>query len=315
MDEFALIARFFSRPPRNPQVALSIGDDAALLDISGRLAITTDTLLVGVHFADGALARDIGHKALAVNLSDLAAMGARPRFFLLNLSLPAADESWLAGFSAGLFALADAHGVDLVGGDTVRGPLGVTITALGELPAGRGLTRRGARAGDHIYVTGRLGDAALGFAYRQGRVQLAGAWRDELCARLDRPAPRVDEGCALLQIASAAIDISDGLAADLGHMMEASGTGAEVDLRHLPVADAYGACFPVVGWEAALSFGDDYELCFTVPPERREALERVSAGFASGIRHIGEVVAAPGVRWFEGGRAYVPAGRGFNHFG
>ena len=315
MDEFGLIDRFFRRPPRNPQVAVSIGDDAAVLDVGGRLAITTDTLLAGVHFANGARAFDVGYKALAVNLSDLAAMGARPRFFLLNLSVPAATETWLADFSAGLFALADAQGVDLIGGDTVRGPLGVTITALGELPPGAGLTRAGARPGDRIYVTGRLGCAALGFYYRQGRLDVPPMFRDDVLARLDRPTPRCQEGMALLPFASAAIDVSDGLAADLGHMMEASGTGAEIDLARLPLSAAYAACFSAVGWDAALGFGDDYELCFALPQEHVMAFEAVSCAFACGVRHVGDVVATPGVRWFDKGRPYVPLRRGFNHFG
>ncbi|MDA8389876.1 MAG: thiamine-phosphate kinase [Gammaproteobacteria bacterium] len=315
MDEFTLIDHFFERAPRNPQVALSVGDDAALLDISGRLAVTTDTLLAGVHFPHGARAFDVGYKALAVNLSDLAAMGARPRFFLLNLSVPAATEAWLADFSAGLFALADVHGVDLIGGDTVRGPLGVTITALGELPPGTGLTRGGAQAGDRIYVTGHLGEAALGFSHRQGRLDVPPGFREDILARLDRPVPRCREGMALLPLASAAIDISDGLAADLAHMMEASGTGAEIDLGRLPLSAAYAACFAAAGWDLALAFGDDYELCFTLPRQRVGAFEALRPAFACGVHHIGDVVATPGVRWSDKGEPYEPARRGFNHFG
>ncbi len=317
MDEFGLIEHYFKRPPRQTEVVLGVGDDAALLAVQGaarQLAVTTDTLIEGVHFASGAAGCDVGYKALAVNVSDLAAMGARPLAFLLNLSLPKADAAWLADFRDGLFALADAVGLDLIGGDTVRGPLAITITALGTVAPGEALTRRGARAGDRIYVSGLLGEAALGFLARSGRVSLPPSMQAPLFARLDRPLPRIAEGQALLGIASAAIDISDGLLADLGHILQASGVGATLDLRRLPVSDAYVAALATVGYDPALVFGDDYELCFTVPPERVPALAGIATRFACGFHDIGGIVAGAGCVVRDGEGLYVPARAGYNHF-
>ncbi|MHB1565311.1 MAG: thiamine-phosphate kinase [Acidiferrobacter sp.] len=315
MDEFALITRFFQRPPRSARVAVGIGDDAALIDPGpGRLAVTTDTLVAGVHFLADAEGYDVGYKALAVNLSDLAAMGARPCYFLLNLAVPVVDEAWLEGFSRGLWALADPLAIDLIGGDTVRGPLSITITAIGELPADGGLRRDGAHVGDHIYVTGYVGDAALGFYSRSGRITLPEALRAGVCERLNRPAPRVAEGLALQGIASAAIDISDGLVADLNHVLVASGVGADIDLRRLPLSAAYDRCFPMLGFDPALTFGDDYELCFTLPPDRLPAVHRLMPHFSCGVQHIGDVTTVPGLRLHGDRGLYEPARGGFNHF-
>jgi thiamine-monophosphate kinase len=317
VDEFGLIEEFFTRPAHRAEVVLGIGDDAALLALAGAadtLAVTTDTLIEGVHFPRSAPAFDVGYKALAVNVSDLAAMGARPLAFLLNLALPAADAEWLAGFRDGLFTLADAVGLDLIGGDTVRGPLAVTITALGTVAPGAALRRDGARPGDRVYVSGLLGEAALGFLLRGGRLPLPSQFQESVLARLDRPWPRIHEGQALVGIASAAIDISDGLVADLGHILKASGVGARLDIRRLPLSDAYAAARPAVGYDPALVFGDDYELCFTVPPARVQALAGLASRLPCGVRDIGEIVAGAGLTLHDGEGVYTPSRAGYNHF-
>lgn len=316
MDEFGLIETFFKRPPRSPRVLLGVGDDAALVEgTAGHTYVfTTDTLISGVHFPDKAPGFDVGYKALAVNVSDLAAMGARPFALLLNLSLPAIDETWLGRFRDGLFSLSDRLGMDVIGGDTVRGPLSVTITALGELPTGEALRRDGARVGDQIYVSGFLGEAALGFLARAGQVVVPEEFVSRVVARLDRPQPRSAEGQALRTIASAAIDLSDGLIADLGHILKASGVGAHIDLRRLPVSDAYDAVFSAIGYDPALGFGDDYELCFTVPPERLTAFHRILPRFGCGFHYIGDIVAGDSLILHTETGVYVPKARGFNHF-
>lgn len=317
MDEFGLIEEFFTRPARRAEVVLGIGDDAALLALAGAtstLAVTTDTLVEGVHFRPSAQSFDVGYKALAVNVSDLAAMGARPLAFLLSLAVPMADRTWLAGFRDGLFTLADAVGLDLIGGDTVRGPLAVTITALGSVAPGAALRRDGARPGDRVYVSGLLGEAALGFLLRAGRLSLPSKFHESVLTRLDRPWPRIHEGQALIGIASAAIDISDGLVADLGHILKASGVGAELDLRRLPLSEAYDAAFATVGYDPAIAFGDDYELCFTVPPERVQALAGIAPHPPCGFHYIGDIVAGAGLTLRDGQGVYTPAQAGYNHF-
>ncbi len=318
MDEFTLIDRYFTRHGRRrPDVLLGIGDDAALCRVPEgmSLVVTTDMLVEGVHFPPATEAEAVGHKALAVNLSDLAAMGADPAWFTLALSLPHPDEHWLEGFTHGLFALADRSNCELVGGDTVRGPRTVTIQALGTVPEGQALGRRGAAAGDRIYVTGTLGDAALGLAALRGKFDPGVDRAEFFRSRLDRPEPRLEAGRALRGIASAAIDISDGLIADLGHILSASGVGARVRLDHIPLSPAYDAMRPVTGWDAALSGGDDYELCFTVPAARVSELERVAGNWAYGARSIGEIVAQPGLYVEDAdGREYRPRHSGHNHF-
>lgn len=317
LSEFDLIERYFRHcGVKREDVCLGVGDDAAVLECppGQRLVAAMDTLVDGVHFPHGAPPTSIGHRALAVNLSDLAAMGARPCYFLLNLAVPVVDEAWLEGFSRGLWALADPLALDLIGGDTVRGPLSVTITAIGELPANGGLRRDGAHVGDHIYVTGYVGDAALGFYARSGRITLPEALRVGVCERLNRPVPRVAEGLALQGLASAAIDISDGLVADLHHVLVASGVGADINLRRLPLSAAYDHCFPMLGFDPALTFGDDYELCFTLPPDRLSAVHRLMPHFSCGLQHIGDVTAVPGLRLHGDHGLYEPARGGFNHF-
>lgn len=316
MDEFGLIETFFQRRSQGPRVLLGIGDDAALIEgpPGHAYVLTTDTLVAGVHFPDGAPGFDVGYKALAVNVSDLAAMGARPLGFLLNLTLPTVDEAWLAGFRDGLSALSEGLAMDLIGGDTVRGPMAVTITAIGEVPQGEALRRDGARVGDQIYVSGFLGEAALGFLARSGQVVVPEEFLADVVTRLDRPRPRIAEGQALRSLASAAIDLSDGLVADLAHILKASGVGAEIDLRHLPVSDAYDAVLSTLGYDPALGFGDDYELCFTVPPERLTAFHRILPRFSCGFHYIGDIVAGDSLVLRTETGVYVPKALGFNHF-
>ena len=280
MDEFELIRRYFGQltPPRD-DVALGIGDDAALLKPprGHEVVVTTDTLVAGRHFPDDTDPQAIGWKALAVNLSDLAAMGAEPRWFTLALTLRMADPDWLAGFAAGLGALAREAGVALVGGDTTQGAVSITITAMGTVPAGKAVRRSRAKVGDAICVTGTLGDAAL--ALRLGQAESRGeahsAELEKLRARLNRPVPRVAVGKALRGLAHAAIDLSDGLAGDLSHILEASSVGAEVRANKLPMSAAFKALSePDARLDLQVSGGDDYELCVCLPPSQVETLRK-----------------------------------------
>lgn len=314
--EFDLIKRYFARAPSRPDVVLGIGDDGALLAPApgAELVVSTDTLVAGVHFPEGTHPSDIGYKALAVNLSDLAAMGADPAWFLLNLTLPAADPEWLEAFSEGLFALAREARVALVGGDTTRGPLSITITVHGFVPQGSALRRSGAKAGDRIYVTGLLGEAALGLGLWQQRLEIPEEYHDAVAGRFLRPKPRVDEGRALRHLASAAIDVSDGLAADLGHLLAASGLGGRVRLAQLPVSAAYDSVFQTVGWDLALAGGDDYELCFTLPPEALPRFYALLPRFNCGFTHIGDVESGAGVCFMDGSHPYLLRRSGYDHF-
>jgi len=299
LDEFTLIERFFGGDGvARADVRAGIGDDAAVLDLpaGSELVVTTDMLVAGRHFPEHTDPESVGHKALAVNLSDLAAMGAEPAWATLAISLPAADETWLAGFCAGFFTLAREHGIALVGGDTVRGPLAITVQAMGRLPSGTAILRSGARPGDRIVVTGHLGDAALGLEVASGRLTLAAGQASSVRARLDRPVPRVREGQALRGLASAMIDVSDGLLADLGHILRASRTGARIDPSRVPLSDAYREYLQLGGdMRAALEFGDDYELCFTVAPSRLDRALHVLRELGCRPVEIGEVAREPGL--------------------
>lgn len=318
MNEFELITRYFAcQPVARADIALGIGDDAAVLDVppGQQLVVSADMLLAGVHFPVDTDAVSIGHKSLAVNLSDLAAMGATPAWYTLNLSLPQADPAWLEGFCQGMYALALKHNVALVGGDTTRGPLIIGIQIMGLVPHGQTLKRAGARPGDRIYVTGLLGEAALGLRVARGELKLPEEYLGNVLTRLNRPLPRVQAGLQLRGLASACIDISDGLAADLGHVLAASTVGARIHLCRLPVSPAYDAAFPQAGWEAALSGGDDYELCFTVPPERETAFRNLSTRFGVACSYIGDIEAEPGLRVVdEAGKPYQSGQTGFDHF-
>ncbi|WP_240126976.1 thiamine-phosphate kinase [Thermomonas alba] len=292
--EFDLIARIRRRAATRGDVLLGIGDDCALLapPPGMQLAVTMDTLNAGVHFPDDTAPADIGWKALAVNLSDLAAMGADPAWCTLALSLPQADAAWLEAFCDGLFALAARHGVALVGGDTTRGPLAVSITAHGFVPADAALRRDGARIGDDVWVSGTLGDAAGALAQWRAGATIAPPLR----ARLDRPTPRVELGRALRGIASSAIDISDGLLADLAHIARASGVGAEIEADALPASDALREAFAIDAMRRLQATGgDDYELCFTAPATQRETLHTLAARLDLPLARIGRIVAGSGV--------------------
>lgn len=323
--EFALIDRYFARP--TPSAVLGPGDDCALLQPTpGRqLAVTTDMLVAGTHFLPGTDPRNLGWKTLAVNLSDLAAMGARPRWITLAGALPEADEAWIAAFADGFFACAAEYGVEVVGGDTTRGPLNLCVTALGEVEPGRALRRDGAKAGDLIWVSGRPGLAALGLAQLQGKVVLPAPWPTLCVAALEKPRPRVALGQALVGLASAAIDVSDGLLGDLGHIAERSGCAAAVKLVQLPQlrdlagsGATYDAELRRLALECQLAGGDDYELCFTAPGTHSLAIGQIAARLELPLWCIGEMVAGPTgeVTVFDpDGQAVEFAFKGFDHFG
>ena len=316
MGEFDLIERFFKRPAQRQP--LGVGDDCALLAPAPgtQLAVSSDMLVEGRHFLPDADPRQLGHKCLAVNLSDLAACGARPLAFTLALALPAADEAWLAPFSEGLLALADAHGCELVGGDTTRGPLNLCLTVFGEVPAGQALLRSGARDGDDLYVSGTLGDARLALQALRGDVQVSAPVMAAARERLDRPTPRVALGLALRGLATSAIDISDGLLGDLGHVLRASGVGATVDAdvvaNLLAASDAVG---PELRRAYTLAGGDDYELAFTAPPAAREAVRAAAAQADTRVTRIGQIEATRGLRLVDAHGQSVPGHfASFDHF-
>jgi thiamine-monophosphate kinase len=289
-SEFDLIARYFTHRPRH--TALGVGDDAALVNVrrGHQLVISTDMLVAGRHFFRGANPRQLGHKALAVNLSDLAAMGATPRWAMLALALPQADTRWVSEFSRGFMALARRFDVDLIGGDTTRGPLNICVQIMGEAPRGKALRRDGARRGDDIWVSGTLGDAALALAALKRRIRLKPAELAQCVARLHAPTPRVGLGLALRGIAHSAIDISDGLLADLGHVLEASGVAAEIELAALPASSVLRRYLDrVAACSALLAGGDDYELCFTAPRAARERIARTGGRARVRVTRIGSV--------------------------
>src|SRR5262245_12655922 len=318
LSEQALIERFFAgRGPARDDVVLGIGDDAAIMRVppGAELVATVDAIVEGVHFLAGADAADVGWRALAVNLSDLAAMGAEPAWALLALVMPAADERWLTRFTHGFFELAKKYGVALVGGDTNRGPLCVTVQVHGSVPAGAALTRSGARPGDQLYVTGTLGDAAAGLAVLRDARQGESVGDEELQRRFLRPEPRVREGLGLRGLASAAIDVADGLGVEAGRLARASGVGLEIELERVPTSGVLRAALAEADAHAlALGGGDDYELLFTISPEHAVELARVSGGWSCGCTRIGRVVAEPGVHVQLHGRAVPVVNAGFQHF-
>jgi len=296
--EFTLIETFFGgRQSDGAGVALGIGDDCALLrmEVGEELAISTDTLVGGIHFPMDGSAELIGQRGLRVNLSDLAAMGAQPRWFLLALTLPGADEVWIGDFSRGLFAAASTYGVALVGGDTTRGPLSITITVMGVLPVGQALRRDGAQPGDRIYVTGTLGDGAAGLA----ALADPSAELDGLRQRYWQPIPRLAEGQSLRGIASAAIDVSDGLLADLGHIARRSGVGGKIHAQRLPLSRQIRHRDARQQLEWALGGGDDYELCFTVPTANVPIVEALIYAGQLDATAIGEIVTGDQIQCFD----------------
>lgn len=317
--EFDLIARIRARCPERDDVRLGIGDDSALLQppMGELLAITSDTLNSGVHFPAMTDAEAVGHKALAVNLSDLAAMGARPLWCTLALCLPGSDADWLDAFLDGFLALAQAHGIALVGGDTTQGPLSICVTAIGSVRDGQALRRDGARPGDDVWLTGTVGDAAAGLLLARNPDTLGQP--DDVAflrERLDRPTPRVAAGIALRGLASAAIDVSDGVLADLGHVLDASGLGAEVQLERVPTSPALAACVPEPGRRVLqLSGGDDYELCFTAAPAQRGQVVATLEALDLAVARIGTCTEATGMRVIDAdGQPWQPPGTGYRHF-
>ena len=316
-SEFDIIRKYFTRDAAT--AALGVGDDCALLrpDPGMLLAVSTDMLIAGIHFFPDAEPGKLGHKALAVNLSDLAAMGAGPRWATLALALPEADEKWIAAFAQGFFGLAGRWKTELVGGDTTRGPLAMSVTVIGEVPAGLALRRDAALAGDDIWLSGATGEAALALAHLRGRVKLEGAGLEACLARLHTPEPRIDLGVRLRGLARSAIDVSDGLLADLGHILEASRVGAELAWDKLPRAKALADCpDKSLADDCLLAGGDDYELLFTASKLKRVQIEAVGRDLEIPLALIGAAVQGdPVVRLRDArGKLVSSPRRGFDHF-
>lgn len=315
-SEFDLIARHFTRPAAN--AVLGVGDDCALIDVTNGmdLAVSTDTMVSGTHFFPDVDPEHLGHKALAVNLSDIAAMGAMPYWATLALTLPNVNHDWLAAFAKGFFDLAQEYDVSLIGGDTTRGPLTMTVTIMGEVPAGAALRRSGAKPGNDIWVSGNIGDAALAVAHRHGRIVLSEEDYREALMRLYEPTPRVSLGQALRGLATSAIDVSDGLLADLTHICRLSGVGATVELAAVPVSSIGSRHIASdAGRTAIVAGGDDYELCFTAHPNSRDSIEDLTDMLGIPLTRIGQVKRGKGVSLLgSDGKAVKVDGRGYDHF-
>ena len=326
MGEFEIIARYFKRPPQRAQVG--VGDDCAIwMPTPGQvLAISSDMLVEGRHFLSTVDPVALGHKALAVNLSDLAACGATPCAFTLGLSLPQIDDAWLSGFAQGLWALADAHGCELIGGDTTRGPLTIAITVWGELPPGQALLRSAAQVGDDIYISGVVGQARMALEVFRGQLRLPSDAFERARTRMERPTPRVALGQALRGVAHAAIDLSDGLLGDLGHILRASGVGADIDTRWLVQANDGDTAWPAhcpdlaaLPWAQTLACGltggDDYELLFTAAPEHRAAVLAAAQASATPVSRVGRVTPS-GLRVLDPQGQAIDVSRltSFDHF-
>ena len=320
LGEFDLVARYFTRAPR--RAALGVGDDCALLaplPPGQQLAVSSDMLVEGRHFLSTVAPERLGHKALAVNLSDLAACGAEPVAFTLALALPRVDEGFLEGFARGLLALADEHAIELVGGDTTAGPLNICITVFGAVPAGQALLRSGARAGDALWVShpagGGLGDARLALAVFRGQLSLPGEAFDAVRRRMECPTPRVALGLALRGVASSAIDLSDGLVGDLGHVLARSGVGATVDADALPKSAWLAALPRALQHEFGLAGGDDYELLFSAPAGAERAVLAAASRAAVAVTRIGRIEVAGGLRLVDGrGAPLQQSFAAFDHF-
>jgi thiamine-monophosphate kinase len=318
MGEFDVIERYFKRPAR--KAALGVGDDCALIMPTPgmQLAISSDMLVEGRHFLSTVHPSHLGHKALAVNLSDLAASGAEPLAFTLALALPRVDEAWLAGFSEGLFRLADAHNCELIGGDTTQGPLNICITVLGEVPQAMALLRGGAKVGDDIYVSGHLGDARLALEVFRGTLSVPQAVFEAARLRMDKPTPRVELGLALRGLAHSAVDVSDGLLGDLQHILKASGVGAEIDTQQVLSTMACGQSSGLKSDDLlrlTLAGGDDYELVFTAPENQRQAIASASASSATPITRIGKITAHPHLSLLDNNGQSLPHSfESFDHF-
>jgi len=315
MNEFEIIERCFNIGVTDPDVMLGIGDDAALVRADGLLAVATDTLVAGVHFLEDIDPARLGERAVAVNVSDMAAMGARPRWYTLALTIPRADDAWLAAFARGLHGAAATHGLSLIGGDTTRGPLTITLQLIGSVAGGQGLRRSGARPGDRVFVTGSLGDAAAGLALLRASAPAATPAAQFLRARFETPTPRVAAGLALNGLASAAIDVSDGLLVDLGRICQASGCAATVHVETLPLSPALRAvCPPEEAIGHALTGGDDYELCFAGAAEDVEHIVAALEAVDTPVTCIGVFEHGVGVRCLREGTEYTAPGTGYMHF-
>jgi len=307
-SEFALINRYFKRP--TPHTVLGVGDDGAILQPATgcELVVSTDMLVAGTHFLPNADPVDLGWKVLAVNVSDMAAMGAQPRWALLAAALPAATESWIEKFASGFFACAEMFGIDVIGGDTTQGPRNFCVTIFGEVPAGTALLRSGARPGDEIWVSGTPGRAAQGLGHLQGQATLSEPALTDCLTALHRPQPRVALGLALRGLATAAIDVSDGLLADLGHILEQSGVAATLKLAVSPAPTFAEQCF--------LSGGDDYELAFTAAPDRHEEVLTLSKTLGLPLTCLGNVTTGSGLTVLDlSGQPVAISRRGYDHFG
>ena len=314
-SEFDLIQRYFTRP--TPSAVLGVGDDAALIQPSPdmQLAVSADMLVAGRHFSYVDGPGTVGHKSLAVNLSDMAAMGANPRWVLLSLSLMEPDEAWLRGFSGGFFGLAQKYGVELIGGDTTRGPLTIAIQIMGEVPPGQALRRDGAKPGDEIWVSGTLGNAALALAHMRRSVELTPLEAAACLPALHLPQPRVALGIALRGLATSAIDISDGLLADLGHILERSEVAAEIEFKQIPVSDTMRKHLQdEPARNCILAGGDDYELCFTVPEKHHQEILALSKKLDLPLTFIGKIQSGKGLTVLDGGQPLSITATGFDHF-
>jgi thiamine-monophosphate kinase len=320
MSEFNLIKQFFTRP--TPQADLGVGDDAALIRVAEgmQLAISSDMLVAGTHFLNDCAPYFIGWKALAVNVSDMAAMGADPKWATLAIALPNVNEAWLSEFSRGVFACADAFNVDLIGGDTTRGPLNISLTIMGEVPIGEALRRDGAKIGDDIWVSGQLGSSALGLAHLQGKIALKddalqANILDASIMSLHRPIPRMNLGLSLREIATSCIDISDGLLADLGHILTASNCGATIDLEKIPCIELLKNNLNNPQFQTfILAGGDDYELCFTAPASKREAIDLLSKQLDVPITCIARTRMGTGLQTMYNNEILTLSTQGFDHF-
>ena len=314
--EFDLIAKYFTKP--TPNADLGVGDDAALIRVSAgkQLAISTDMSVVGTHFYADCAPEDIGWKSLAVNISDMAAMGAQPKWMTLAIALPEQNSEWLSAFAKGFFTCAQEFGVDLIGGDTTRGPLNIAVQIMGEVPTGKSLLRSGAQVGDDIWVSGFLGSAALGLAHIQHKIELPADVASICLSTLHHPQPRSALGLALLGVANSCIDVSDGLAGDLGHILRASGVGAELDLQAVPCIPFLSTALDLPMMQlAVLAGGDDYELCFTAPTEQSAHIQSISASLGLPLTCIGRITKGMGLHVTYQAKNLPLTAEGYDHFG
>lgn len=314
--EFDLIAKYFTKP--TPNADLGVGDDAALIRVSPgyQLAISTDMSVVGTHFYADCPPEDVGWKSLAVNVSDLAAMGAQPKWMTLAIALPEQNHEWLSAFADGFFACAEEFGIDLIGGDTTRGPLNIAVQIMGEVPVGKSLLRSGAQVGDDIWVSGFIGSAALGLAHLQEKTMLPKDVASVCMRALHHPQPRLALGLALLGVANSCIDISDGLLGDLGHILRASGVGAALDLEAIPCLPFVSAALDLpVMQHAVLAGGDDYELCFTAPSSQYVQIQDISKSLGLPLTRIGHITDGADLHVHYQNNLLSLAAEGYDHFG